>query len=223
MPKVRLAIISPRPICEVLAVTWLLAVSLPAWSDTITFSDDDFSLTPVFNDVTSFAFSIEVAGTLTAGSYINPTLTGIQYLVQGVLSEVTPSGFPGFLLERTIGGAEFYAQGSSLSFIIAAWADLSDGVQITEFAEFTFNGREVNTGRYHPPLLVFDQTGTGSIRNSDNSGGINPGSGEEVNVDFGAEYIVDLSFTPAVVPIPAAAWLFGSALGLLVWLRRKAA
>ena len=30
-------------------------------------------------------------------------------------------------------------------------------------------------------------------------------------------------FTPAVVPVPAAVWLFGSALGLLGWLRRKSA
>jgi hypothetical protein len=30
-------------------------------------------------------------------------------------------------------------------------------------------------------------------------------------------------FTPAVIPVPAAVWLFGSALGLLGWLRRKSA
>jgi len=28
-------------------------------------------------------------------------------------------------------------------------------------------------------------------------------------------------FTPAVIPVPAAVWLFGSALGLLGWMRRK--
>jgi hypothetical protein len=30
-------------------------------------------------------------------------------------------------------------------------------------------------------------------------------------------------FTPAVIPVPAAAWLFGSALGMLGWHRRRTA
>ncbi len=35
-------------------------------------------------------------------------------------------------------------------------------------------------------------------------------------------FSVDLQFEPfAVVPVPAAAWLFGSALGVMGWLRRK--
>jgi hypothetical protein len=34
--------------------------------------------------------------------------------------------------------------------------------------------------------------------------------------------IVEMArFSPAVVPIPAAAWLFGSALGMLGWIRRR--
>ena len=32
-----------------------------------------------------------------------------------------------------------------------------------------------------------------------------------------------INVNEAVVPVPAAAWLFGSALGLLGWIRRKAA
>jgi hypothetical protein len=31
------------------------------------------------------------------------------------------------------------------------------------------------------------------------------------------------TFSPSVIPVPAAVWLFGSALGLLGWLRRKSA
>jgi hypothetical protein len=31
------------------------------------------------------------------------------------------------------------------------------------------------------------------------------------------------TFTPEVIPVPAAVWLFGSALGLLGWMRRKKA
>jgi hypothetical protein len=33
---------------------------------------------------------------------------------------------------------------------------------------------------------------------------------------------VGLVINPVVIPVPAAVWLFGSALGLLGWMRRKA-
>ncbi len=127
-------------------------------------------------------------------------------------------------MERTISGADFYAQGSSLNFEIAASADLSNGLQVSELVGsdpiFVFNGREVDTGRYHPALFQLNSDGTGSIRNSNNMGGNtpNPSSGELVNVDFGEEYITDLTFDPgqltlaAAVPVPAAIWLFGSGL-----------
>jgi len=36
-----------------------------------------------------------------------------------------------------------------------------------------------------------------------------------------ADTIEYARFSPAVVPIPAAAWLFGSALGILGWIRRR--
>lgn len=111
----------------------------------------------------------------------------------GSLTPGTPSAFSAFNLQRTISGAEFYAQGSSLSFEIAAGADLTDGLQVGELAGanpvFLFNGREVGTGRYHPALFQLNNDGTGSIRNSNNMGGVNPGSGEIVDVSEGEEYI----------------------------------
>jgi hypothetical protein len=207
----------------VLAGLLSCAAGLSAWADTISFTHEDFTLTPVFNNVTSFSFSIDVAGTLAPGAYVNPTLNGVQYAVVGVLTDDTPSGFPGFNLQRTIGGAEFYAQGSSLEFVIAAGANLADGVQITEFVSFTFNGREVDTGRYHPALLAFSQDGSGSIRNSNNFGGINVTTNQLVDVDFGEEYIVDLAFVPTLVPVPvpAVGWVLWPMLGLLGWMRRR--
>ena len=39
-------------------------------------------------------------------------------------------------------------------------------------------------------------------------------------IPAGGEYILNVSLAP--IPVPAAVWLFGSALGLLGWIRRKA-
>ncbi|NKB22033.1 MAG: hypothetical protein GKS01_16215 [Alphaproteobacteria bacterium] len=178
----------------------------------ISFEAADFGLTPVFSNVTTFAFGIDIAGPLTAGTvYSDPTLNGVDYNVFGTL-DVTPSGFPAFNLVRSIGGAEFYTQGSSLSFEVAVGADLTDGLQVSDLVgDFIFDGREVGTGRYHPALFQLHSDGTGSIRNSNNTGGVNPGSGEVVNVTFGEEYITDLTFNastltladaPAAVPVP---------------------
>ena len=112
----------------------------------------------------------------------------------------TPSGFPAFSLERTIAGDEFYDQGSSLEFEIQWGADLSDGLQVSELAGtgtvFRFNGREVDTGRYHRSLVELNADGTGRILNSNNTGGINPGSLRVVDVDFGEEYATELTFDP---------------------------
>ena len=170
----------------------------PAQAFVISFEAADFGVNPTFSNVQNFSFSIDIAGPLTAGaSYINPVLNGVNYQVFGTLG-TTPSGFPGFNLVRAIGGAEFYSQGSSLTFGVSAFADLSDGLQVSELVGvdpvFLFDGREVGTGRYHPALFQLNADGTGSIRNSNNMGGINPGSGQVVNVGFGDEYITELSF-----------------------------
>jgi hypothetical protein len=142
----------------------------------------------------------------------------------------TPSGFPAFALERDIDGSEFYAQGSSLSFNISASANLTDGLQMSELdgsgSVFVFNGREVDTGRYHPSLFELNAGGSGLIRNSNNMGGINPGSNEEVNVQIGEEYVTELMFSPsltiapAIVPEPSALVLIGS-VSLGIFCRRR--
>ena len=177
-----------------------LAVSFKAEAEVISFEAADFEVNPSFSNIQTFGFIIDLAGPLTAGaSYSNPTLNSVIYNVSGIL-DATPSGFPAFNLQRTISGSDFYNQGSSLSFTISAQADLSDGLQVSELTAvsgapvFVFDGREVDTGRYHPALVELYADGSASIRNSNNTGGVNPGSGMVVDVDFGDEYITDLIF-----------------------------
>jgi hypothetical protein len=183
----------------------LLVMSGGIGADVITFQASDFGLNPTFNDVHTFEFSININLAINAGTnYVNPELNGVDYHVSGTLAN-TPSGFPAFNLVRSIGGAEYYTQGSSLAFAVDAAADLSDGLQVSELVGaatvFEFDGREVDTGRYHPALFQLNADGTGMIQNSNNSGGINPGSGEEVDVDYGEEYITELSFNPSALTL----------------------
>jgi hypothetical protein len=190
----------------------LICALLPVstWAELIEFEASDFTVTPTFSDVQTFQFSFDLAAELMPGVvYLNPEINGIEYSVSGALAD-TPSGFPAFALQRTIVGEEFYTQGSSMSFEIAASADLTDGLQISELVGdrlvFLFDAREVDTGRYHPALFQLNADGSGSIQNLNNLGGINPGSGEEVNVGYGEEYITELGFDPAALsltgPIP---------------------
>lgn len=176
-----------------------LALSLTAFSAAdaqtmrLAFASDNFVVTPVFNDVAQFTFDIEINAPLAPGVYTNPDIISVLYRVSGELMN-TPSGFPAFALERDITGDEFYAQGSSLVFEVRAGAVLDDGVQIAELAGsgvvFTFNGKEIGNGRFHPALLELNADGTGMIQNSDNIITEDPFQ----QVDFGEEYITDLAF-----------------------------
>ena len=178
----------------------LLIFALPsvamAQDMSLSFDQDDFIVTNVFSDVDEFTFDIQFAVPLAAGSYINPDITSLRYTVTGTLVAGTPSGFPAFALERDITGDEFYAQGSSISFEIASNAVLSDGVQVAELVGndlvFTFNGKEIGNGRFHPTLFELHADGTGMMQNSDNIIVENPLE----QVEFGSEYINNLQFDP---------------------------
>lgn len=169
----------------------------------ISFSSSNFTTTPVFNLVETFAFSIDIVGPLTPGAtYVDPALNGVDYSVSGSLPIPTPSTFGAFALVRTVGGAEFYAQGGSFMFEISGAADLSDGLQISELVGigpvFTFDAREVGTPRFHPPIIVLNSDGTGLIQNSNNVPLKDPAVPP---VLAGAEYITNLSFDAATLTI----------------------
>lgn len=192
----------------------------------ILISSNDFQITNVFSDVDTFDIAIEIDTPLASGMYVNPDIVSVSYSVSGTVTPGTPSGFTNFALQRDITGAEFYAQGSSLSFEIAPGAVLSDGVQVDEFVGngivFTFNAREVGNGRFHPALLEIDSNGTGRIQNSDNI--IVEVPLQQVN--FGDEYITDLMFDPGnttlivetpVLPPPPDPVPFSGGSGAISW------
>ncbi len=137
---------------------------------------DSFGLSSSFHAVTSLRVDIALSAPLAPGVYDDPDLLGVTCSVLGMPNSPTPSGFPGFDLQRSITAADFCAQGSSLQFAISPGVDLADGLQGAELAGpgagpvFMFNGREVGTGRYHPPLLALFADGYGRIQNADNMG-----------------------------------------------------
>lgn len=159
-------------------------------------NSNGYQISPAFSNVDFFSVDIEINAPLAAGVYSNPEIINVTYQVTGVLQPGTPSGFSAFDLQRTMTGAEFYAQGSSIQFEIADTAVLSDGVQAAELVGsgliFTFNGREVDNGRFHPALLELYEDGTGRLQNSNNVPSLNPLN----EVDFGEEYITDLFYDP---------------------------
>lgn len=158
-------------------------------------TSEQYNVTPIFSDVNNFTINIEIDAPLAAGIYDNPPIISVVYQVLGELAIGTPSEFPAFDLQRSITGAEFYAQGSSLYFEISESADLTDGIQADELLGgveiFTFNAREIDNGRFHPAIFVLNQDSTGRIQNSNNIPMLDP----LLEVDFGSEYITDLSFS----------------------------
>jgi len=218
-----------------LALPLLLAQPANA-AFTLSLSSDDIAVTSVYNTVTSFRIDITIDETLAAGTvYNNPALVEVDYQVIGSLPDPTPSGFSGFVLNRTIPGATFYGLSptAALNFSVSAGADLSDGLQFDELSgtgtQFIFDARELNQnpGRYHPPVLTLSDNGTGTLANSNNMSTFpNPdppvGSGQLVDVSVGEEYNTTLTFatnlTLAPVPEPSSLLLLSGALcsGLLI-------
>ncbi|MGI9288132.1 MAG: hypothetical protein ACR2P1_22295 [Pseudomonadales bacterium] len=177
-----------------LVIGFLACTLVNAQTMRLSTSSGDYVISNVFSDVDFFTIAIEINAPLAPGVYINPEIVSVDYQVTGDLVAGTPSEFPAFDLQRSNIGADFYAQGSSLSFEISETAVLSDGIQAAELVGseiiLTFNAREVDNERFHPPLFELNANGTGRIQNSNNV----PTQDPLVEVDFGAEYITDLMF-----------------------------
>lgn len=190
-----------KKIIRGLTFTIALSYVANASAASIIFRSENFNPDPVFSNVASFFIHIEVTGELEPGVYFNPDLEFVNYTVSGSLNPGTPSGFPSFNLVREITGEEFYQQGSSINFEIAADANLEDGLQLSELVDtgslFVFNGREIDNGRYHPALLELYADGSGRIQNSNNTPSLSP----LIEVGFGDEYITDLIFVPDEITI----------------------
>ena len=223
-----------------LLVGLLLAASFttPAHAFFVSSSNTDFNTPTAYSNVTTFSFSIEISEPLQTGVYSNPTNIGIDYSVSGSLVSGTPSTFSAFALHRpepgapAITGSEFYDQGSSLQFEIAAGADLTDGVQITDLAElddfalpslliepdpllstvtgtssspvFVFNGREIQdiTGRSRFHPALLVLYSDGTGSLRNSNNIVNKNGFTEI--PFGSEYITNLTFNPVTTTLIAA-------------------
>jgi hypothetical protein len=217
---------------------WVVIVASPAGAFTFYISDANFAtseISPEFSGVRDFDFEIDFNSPLVPGGiYDNGSISEVRYIVRGNLSTnpSTPSGFPAFLLNRTSGGegaisaADWIEQGSSIFFEVSESARFTDGLQLSELVPdllgliFELDALEferLDRARYHPPQLVLYGDGIGILQNSNNSSGstgtTNPATMMPVDVDFGEEYITNLSFGPdqidVVTPEPGSALLLG--------------
>jgi hypothetical protein len=109
------------------------------------------------------------------------------------------------------GGLDVYAPDGGVLSVVDAGTQLVNG-EITHISPKSFSSGTVS--------WTFDWTAPAAVGMYDLVGqGVNGSGGNGNNGDFAGITTFTVDVVP--VPIPAAGFLFGSALGLLAWLRRR--
>jgi len=232
-----------------IALTIFLAQAANA--ATVTFSSGTFDASLAIQADLSGDFSFGMPTVVTGLQQFDPslgTLTGVSFAVTtGTFSWTAdmfgePMTGADFDAEFTtnIQGDLVYLDGSSgLAVVVApdSFDLLCVGTEPDSCFDSNDNTLDYTTSSFPiaRPLTDFnlaDLVGVGNVTNLQLGVGMFGTSFLSVNgLDFvevfgsaditGATVEVTYEFAP--VPVPAAAWLFGSALGLLGWMRRKAA
>jgi hypothetical protein len=205
----------------------------PTFSNTVTFSytiDIAAPLAPgVYDNPSLNSINYNVSGSLVTGTpstfpsfALSRSMVGNEFYDQGssLRFQIAPSA-------DLSDGVQIADLVELADFSLPSLADPDPLLSTTIGSNnpvFVFNGREIQSvtgfSRFHPSLLGLNSDGTGSLRNSNNIVNLN-GFDE---IPFGAEYVTNLTFGPAttlssdtaVVPLPAALWLFVPAISLLV-------
>jgi hypothetical protein len=134
---------------------------------------------------------------------------------------------PGLLTNGAPVTVSFDARAPIQTVDINAGTQVGNVVFIAElFSEFTGAGA-TNEILFGPPTFLTEDWVTYTFNTTlgaDVSGGVSllfkADCGANANCRFTAN-IDNVSIDTAVIPVPAAVWLFGSALGVLGWLRRR--
>ena len=139
-----------------------------------------------------------------------------------------PRSAPAFTSDLASRGLSTVKGDTLNAFDTASGLDDQVGVNTARILEFEQTlGQRLVVGSFN---VYFDRTffpGTDPIPMATDFGGkiateAGPWSDDSAGLNSGGDYdVVGLSASASVIPIPAAAWLFVSSLGLLGWMQRK--
>ncbi len=131
--------------------------------------------------------------------------------------------FPTVAADVSITGAHTIALVTATPAILHnsgnAVAGIVDGVGITSYVGFIVDGAGGTTNNFFDSSIEIPSVGQ-SLLTTNLPQSINGQA--SINSGDSQYWLVDSSVTISTVPVPAAVWLFGSGLGLLGWMRRKA-